>query len=214
VPTATTTSPAAPAAAATGPVAAPLLPPPPPPPTNRAGGGAVLASLSYLSMDLLSYRLAAAVSESLRTTGELPLIRGLLLVDVVSARWLLGPYAYGPHDRPPTAPPPPPSSLQSMAEYDNGSDSESESLSAEEEEDEGEKGPSAVDAAAAIVASDAPLTFGGDAGGDVGSIRTNPAAARVLGAAAHGDGGGAAVRGLALRDRHGRIRCDPYVHVR
>ncbi|GLC43934.1 hypothetical protein PLESTM_001537200 [Pleodorina starrii] len=196
--------------AATAPVAEPLLqPPPPPPPAARARGGAVLVSMSYLSLDILSERLAAAVTESLRTTGVLPLVRGLLLVDVVSARWLLGPYAYGPGERPPSA-------AAAAAAEPPYSDSDSD-VSDDEEEDGGGGGgadvAAAVDAASRIVASDAPLTFGGDAGGGAGSLHSNPAAARVLGAAAHVVPDTAAAGGLALRDRHGRIRCDPYVQI-
>ncbi|EFJ50223.1 hypothetical protein VOLCADRAFT_89131 [Volvox carteri f. nagariensis] len=204
--------------------------PPQPPPPHRARGGAVLAVLSYLSVEVLSERLAAAVAESLRTTGMLPFVRGLLVVDVVSARWLLGPDAYPPEEKPAAAD----AAARRMATamYGGGGGDDDESLSdfSDEDSDEDEEGETeagasvrhqkqkqaevaaAVDAAARIIESDAPLTFGSQEPGGAGSLHANPAAARVVGAAAHLGPAGAA-GGLALRNRHGRIRCDPYVQI-
>ncbi|GIL61266.1 hypothetical protein Vafri_15664, partial [Volvox africanus] len=224
------------AAAAAAPVGPPQsLAPPPPPGPSRARGGAVLVSLSYLSLDVLAARLEATVRESLRTTGELPFVRGLLLIDVVSARWLLGPDAYRPGEKPTEATATmydKNTASATAAEYGDGGrrDDEEESEFSDDDEDEDDDDDedelvhqqhqqrqrqveveAAVDAAARIIAADAPLTFG-SVGPDTGSMHSNPAAARVFGSAAH-MGDSAAAGGLALRNRHGRIRCDPYVQI-
>ncbi|GIL93341.1 hypothetical protein Vretifemale_20733, partial [Volvox reticuliferus] len=226
-------------------IQAPALPPWP----DRARGGAVLVSLSYLSLDVLGERLATAVTKSLRTTGELPFVQGLLLIDVISARWLLGPDAYRPGEKPANATAtmydkvtaPATATAAECCDSGRRDDGGESSAFSDEDEDEDEDGDgdeealseiadaepvrqrqqqqrqrqveieAAVNAAARIIAADTPLTFL-SVGQDAGSMHISPAAARVLGSAAH-MGDSASAGGLALRNRHGRIRCDPYVQI-
>ncbi|PNG99606.1 hypothetical protein TSOC_014609, partial [Tetrabaena socialis] len=224
-----------------GAAARPPLPPPLPPSGSDAAADAsragwVQVSLVYLSAEVLAQRLAAHVAAARRTTTAVVggrtgavHVRGLLLVDVLQARDLLG------RRRRPAAPEKgeggAASGTAAAGEYgsDRAEDSSSvastygDSEEEEEEEEEGGGGEGeeeravAADAAASIIGSDAPLTFG-SAGPGLGSLHSNAQAARAAGAAADLAPAGpppplAGADGGAIRDRRGRVRCDPYVEV-
>ncbi|KXZ45000.1 hypothetical protein GPECTOR_59g607 [Gonium pectorale] len=246
-------------AASGAPPAAPSLTLPPPSSCDPAYGGAVLMSLSYLTTEVLAERLVAAVSESRAATGRLPYVRGMLLVDVLEARDLLGTAAIAAGDASATgavaAAAPLPSQrasssgggvsslgpdedyLDELSLGSSNSDSDEEGA-----EDEGEGAerldrsaplkhppppplapPAAADRVAlasvtgSLIASDAPLTLSAlppAPGGGSASAAAEPEMAQVgAGAAAATKPAPAPVPAGPPRDRHGRVRCDPYVEL-
>ncbi|KAG2497174.1 hypothetical protein HYH03_004763 [Edaphochlamys debaryana] len=247
--------------------------PAPSPGGPRAPGpgdfGSLLVSLSYLTPDVLSDRLAAELAAAAGAAGvlaapsgrrrALPMVRGLLLVDVVRGESLLGPQgdaaaalaaaggggaaldAYGGGgggDGSESA------SEEGMSSDDEEADSSSWSSAGEEDDTElavaaaapgGGAASTDLVAAAKIIQSDAPLTFGVPSDPTLGTLHDNAAAARAAGAAADLAPAGAGLtpatvepqRGAAvaaavapasgaipgIRDRRGRILCDPWIEI-
>ncbi len=202
-PLASREGPAGPAAAAAAAIASTL----PPPPAAMGSGGAILVSLSYHSIDYLSQRMAAwldavhaarTADHTAAAAAAVPWpLRGMLLVDVLEARGLLGgeeptakrqaAAAAGAVAAVAAGAPPasPRAAVGTAPPYDDSLGDSSESSEEEEEGFEsgystgGEEGEQPVSeregaAVGALVGSELPLTFStpGGAGGAAAAAGT------------------------------------------